>query len=123
MLGFTRNVKVYMCTRPVSMTASFNTLSRMVQVELSHDPLSGHIFVFINKRRTTCKALFWDGTGLIILHKRLETRLFSQMNRLWGESMELTAAEFYLFLEGTDLSKRFLESPEEFRFTTNKRIA
>jgi transposase len=121
MLGFTRNIKIYMCTRPVSMTASFNTLSGMAQTELRHDPLSGHVFVFINKRRTTCKALFWDGTGLIILHKRLETRLFSQMNRLWGDSMELTAAEFYLFLEGTDLSKRFLESPEEFRF--NKRIA
>jgi len=123
MLGFTRKVKVYLCTRPVSMTASFNTLSAMVQTELKYDPLSGHIFVFINKRRTTCKALFWDGTGLVILHKRLETRLFSQMNRLWGDQMELTAAEFYLFLEGTDLSKRFLESPEEFRYSMNKRIA
>src|SRR4051812_3618450 len=116
MFGFTRLVKVFVCTRPIAMTASFNTLSGMVQTEIKNDPLSGHVFVFLNRRRTTCKALFWDGTGLVILHKRLETGLFSPFNRLWGEVLELTAAEFNLFLEGTDLSRRFLESPEEFRF-------
>jgi len=123
MLGFSRNVKVFMCTQPVSMTASFNMLSSMVQTQLRNDPLTGHVFVFLNRRRTTCKALFWDGTGLVILHKRLETGLFAQMNRLFGDVVELTAAEFFLFLEGTDLSKRFIESPEEFRFKDKKKIA
>jgi len=122
MLGFTRNVKVMVCTRPIAMTASFNRLSGMVHSEIKHDPLSGHIFVFLNRSRTTCKALFWDGTGLVILHKRLETRTFSSFNRLWGEVLELTAAEFYLFLEGTDLGKRFIESPEEFRLSPRKKI-
>jgi transposase len=123
MLGFTRNVKVFVCTQPVSMTASFNRLSGLVQTEIRNEPLSGHLFVFLNRRRTTCKTLFWDGTGLVILHKRLETGLFSSFNRLWGDVLELTAAEFFLFLEGTDLSKRFIESPEEFKYRPKKKIA
>ena len=123
MFGFTRRVKVMVCTQAVDMRASFDRLSSMVQTELLKDPLSGHIFVFLSRSRTTCKALFWDGTGLVVLHKRLETGLFSTFNRLWGNQIELTAAEFALFLEGTDLSKRFIESPQEFRFESKNRVA
>jgi transposase len=123
MITFTRRVQVFVCTQPIRMTMSFDGLSGLVKNELKKDPLSGHLFVFVNRNRTTCKTLYWDGTGLIILHKRLETGLFSPFNRLWGEQLELTAAEFFLFLEGTDLSKRFLESPEEFRFSMKKRVA
>jgi transposase len=123
MLNFTRRVEVHICTRPVDMRASFDRLSEMVRSELVKDPLSGHLFVFVNRSRNTCKTLYWDGTGLVIIHKRLETGLFSQFNRLWGSQLQLTAAEFFLFLEGTDLSKRFIESPEEFRFSPRKRVA
>lgn len=105
------------------MTMSFDGLSGLVRNQLKKDPLSGHLFVFVNRDRTTCKTIYWDGTGLIILHKRLETGLFTPFNRLWGDELELTAAEFFVFLEGTDLSKRFIESPEEFRFSTKKRLA
>lgn len=123
MISFTRRVQVFVCTQPVRMTMSFDGLSAMVRSQLAKDPLSGHLFVFVNRSRTTCKTLYWDGTGLIILHKRLEIGFFSQFNRLWGEQLELTAAEFFIFLEGTDLSKRFVESPEEFRFSDRKRLA
>ena len=123
MFNFNRRVEVHVCTRPMDMRASFDRLSELVSGTFLKDPLSGHLFVFVNRARTTCKAMYWDGTGLVIIHKRLETGLFSAFNRLWGEHLVLTAAEFYLFLEGTDLSKRFLESPEEFRFKTHKTIA
>jgi len=123
MFNFSRRVEVHICTRPTDMRASFDRLSGLVRNEFMKDPLSGHLFVFVNRSRTTCKSLYWDGTGLVIIHKRLETGLFSKFNRLWGEYLEVTAAEFFLFLEGTDLSKRFIESPEEFRFKGKKRLA
>jgi transposase len=117
MLSFNRQIKVHICTRPTDMRASFDRLAAMTRQTLSHDPMSGHLFVFINQSRSTCKSLYWDGTGLVIIHKRLETGLFCHLNRLWGDAVELTAAEFALFLEGTDLNKRFIESPKAFAFS------
>lgn len=117
MLSFNRQIKVHICTRPTDMRASFDRLASMTRQILNSDPMSGHLFVFINQQRSTCKSIYWDGTGLVIIHKRLETGLFCHLNRLWGDSVELTAAEFALFLEGTDLNKRFIESPKNFAIT------
>lgn len=97
------------------MRASFDSLFFKVQDHLKEDPFSGHTFVFLNKRRTTCKALIYDGTGLIIVAKRLEEGLFSSFNPHFPGKIILTQAEFSLFLEGASLSKRFLDSPREVR--------
>ena len=75
--------------------------------------MSGHLFVFINSRRTSCKCLFYDGTGLVIIAKRLENGLFSRLNPFHKEPIVLTQAEFSLFFEGADLTKRFIDSPKE----------
>ncbi len=75
--------------------------------------MSGHLFVFINSRRTSCKCLFYDGTGLVIIAKRLEKGLFSRLNPFHKEPIVLTQAEFSLFFEGADLTKRFIDSPKE----------
>ena len=61
------------------------------------------------------KSLYWDGTGLVLICKRLEERTFTLMNQLMGESVELTMSEFSLLLEGADLSKRFVESPKKYK--------
>ena len=93
------------------MRASYDSLFERVKTLLAQDPLSGHLFVFINSRRTTCKCLYYDGTGLVIISKRLEDRQFSGINPLYNKELTLSPAEFSLFFEGADLEKRFIDSP------------
>ncbi len=71
------------------------------------------MFVFINSRRSAIKCLYYDGTGLVLLCKRLEKSTFSRINPMFKGEIILTAAEFALFFEGADLEKRFIESPRE----------
>jgi transposase len=97
------------------MRSSFDGLFLRVKEHLQEDPFSGHLFVFMNRKRTTCKALLYDGTGLIVIAKRLEEGLFSSLNPHFPGKIVLTQAEFSLFLEGASLNKRFLESPTEAR--------
>ena len=112
MISFNRRTRVFMCKVPTDMRASYDTLFGKVKTVLSQDPLSGHLFVFVNSRRTSCKCLFFDGTGLVILSKRMEERKFSQMNPLYQKELSLSPAEFALFFEGAELDKRFIDSPD-----------
>ena len=95
------------------MRASYDTLFGRVKDLLGKDPFSGHLFVFVNGNRTSCKCLYYDGTGLVILMKRMERGAFSRINPFYGDEVVLTAAEFALFFEGANLEKRFIESPVE----------
>ena len=63
-------VRIFVCTKPADMRKSFDGLSGMVQEFLGQDPLSGHLFLFFNKRRDRAKILFWDRDGLLIIYKR-----------------------------------------------------
>ncbi len=97
------------------MRASYDTLFAKVKGVLNQDPFAGHLFVFINSRRSHIKCLFYDGTGLVLLCKRLESGLFYKINPMHKGEVILTAAEFALFFEGADLEKRFVESPKEIK--------
>ena len=97
------------------MRASYDTLFKKTKVILEKDPFSGHLFLFINRARTSCKCLYYDGTGLVIVAKRLERGLFSRINPYYGKEVVLTAAEFALFFEGANLEKRFIDSPREIK--------
>jgi transposase len=115
MISFNRLTKIFVCKEPTDMRASYDTLFGKVKGVLGKDPFSGHLFVFINSRRTLVKCLFWDGTGLVLLCKRLHERLFYRINPMLQGDVVLTAAEFALFFEGADLEKRFVESPREIK--------
>lgn len=115
MLNFNRRTKVYICKQPTDMRASYDTLFAKAKGVLNQDPFSGHLFVFINLKRTSIKGLYWDGTGLVLLCKRLEKGVFSRINPLYQGEIVLTAAEFSLFFEGANLEKRFIESPREIK--------
>lgn len=115
MISFNRLTKVFVCKEPTDMRASYDTLFAKVKGVLNQDPFTGHFFVFINSRRTSVKCLFYDGTGFVLLCKRLERRLFSRINPMFKGEVVLTAAEFALFFEGADLEKRFIESPREIK--------
>ena len=97
------------------MRASYDTLFNKAKVTLEKDPFSGHLFLFVNKRRTSCKCLYYDGTGLVIVSKRLEQGVFSKINPFYDKEIVLTQAEFSLFFEGANLEKRFIESPSELK--------
>jgi transposase len=113
MIAFNRKIKVFAQTTPCDMRASFDRLSNLALSILKEDPVSGHLFLFVNKKRSTCKCLYWDGTGLVLIAKRLAKATFTKFNPS-NEKIEMTMAEFSLFIEGSDLNKRFIESPREF---------
>lgn len=73
--------------------------------------LEGELFLLVNRRRTSCKVLVWDGTGLCIFSKRLEGGRFASLWRDDGKVVRLTASEFTLFIEGSDLVGRRSLSP------------
>lgn len=97
------------------MRASYDSLFGRAKGVLQKDPFSGHLFLFINRSRTTCKCLYYDGTGFVIISKRLERGVFSRINPLYPGEVVLTEAEFGLFFEGADLEKRFIDSPREIK--------
>ncbi len=113
MISFTRRTKVFVSKEPTDMRASYDTLFAKAKGVLNQDPFSGHLFVFINSRRNCIKCLYYDGTGLVLLCKRLEKSTFSRINPMFKAEIVLTAAEFALFFEGANLEKRFVESPRE----------
>lgn len=115
MISFNRLTKVFVCKEPTDMRASYDTLFAKVKGVLNQDPFTGHLFVFINQRRTSVKCLFWDGTGLVLLCKRLNEGLFHKINPMHKGEVILSPAEFALFFEGADLEKRFIESPREIK--------
>jgi transposase len=115
MILFTRRTKVFVSKEPTDMRASYDTLFGKAKGVLNQDPFSGHLFVFINSRRTSIKCLYYDGTGLVLLCKRLEKNTFSRINPMFRGEIVLTAAEFALFFEGADLEKRFIDSPKEIK--------
>jgi transposase len=113
MIAMNRRTKIFISKEPADMRASYDSLFSKVKDILEEDPMSGHLFVFINSRRTCCKCLYYDGTGLVIVSKRLEHKLFCKINPYHKGKIVLTQAEFNLFFEGADLNKRFIESPQE----------
>jgi transposase len=111
MIALNRRTKVFLSKEPTDMRASYDSLFLRVKDVLKEDPFSGHLFVFLNKRRSACKCLYFDGTGFVLVCKRLEKGYFARVNPMYPGDLKLTSAEFSLFFEGADINKRFIESP------------
>ena len=77
MLSFPSAIKIFVAVEPVDMRMQGNGLWTAAQEKLHEDPKTGAIFAFINKERTRLKLLYWDGTGIWVLAKRLEKGRFS----------------------------------------------
>lgn len=104
-------VRIFVCTKPADMRKGFDGLSGMVQEFLGQDPLSGHLFLFFNKRRDRAKILFWDRDGLLIVYKRLEAGSFQNLDstslaeqQSGSAGLELSATDLTLILSGIDLT-------------------
>ena len=77
MLAFPAAIRIFLAVRPVDMRRSFNGLWAAVSEQLGEDPKGGAVFCFTNADRTRLKLLYWDGTGVWVLAKRLERGRFS----------------------------------------------
>ncbi|SHK46354.1 transposase [Rubritalea squalenifaciens DSM 18772] len=86
MLSFSGSLKVYLATEPCDMRKSFNGLSAVVAQKLGADPVSGAAFLFTNKKKTLIKILYWDGSGLWVMAKRLEKGTFSWPKHTGGKT-------------------------------------
>ena len=112
-------VRVYLATAPTDMRKGFDTLAALVKDFLGHDPLSGHLFLFVGRSRDRLKLLYWEGDGFAVWYKRLEEGTFRvPAARPERPSVELKASELAMLLEGIDLksirrSKRFVRAPKE----------
>ena len=104
-------VRVFLCTQPTDMRKGFDGLVGMVRESLGQDPLSGHLFLFLNRRRDRAKILLWEPDGLVIWYKRLEAGTFQKLDprlgtdRISGQAgLELTATDLALLLSGVDVT-------------------
>lgn len=77
MIALNRRTKIFVSKDPADMRASYDTLFSKAKTIFEKDPFSGHLFVFMNRRRSSCKCLYYDGTGLVIIAKRLEKGQFA----------------------------------------------
>ena len=106
MLTLPPSVKIFVAAEPVDARKSFDGLAAMVDSELGLEVMSGHLFVFLNRRGHVAQMLFWDRSGFVIVKKRLEAGTFRLVQRPQGESkhIEIDSAQLALLLEGIDLA-------------------
>lgn len=106
MLSLPPTVKVFISVNPVDLRKGFDGLANAVRSKLDEDPLSGHLFVFINRRRNRAKILFWDRSGWCIYYKRLEQGTFTppEARVPLDEKVQVEASELMLILEGIELA-------------------
>jgi len=107
-------VRVFLCTSPTDMRKGFDTLAMLVRDGLGYDPLSGHLFMFVGRRRDRLKILYWDRDGYALWYKRLEQGTFRMpIAKPDAESIELKASELAMLLAGIDL--RSIKRRKRFR--------
>lgn len=104
MLSLPSSVRIFVCLQAADMRRSFDGLAWMVEQYLGADPLSGHLFVFRNRRGDRVKILYWDRDGWAIWYKRLEEGTF-RFPRGNERSIQVTATGLSMLLEGIDLQR------------------
>lgn len=106
MLTFPSGVRLYLATTPTDLRKSFDGLSALVQGSFQLSPMSGDLFVFLNRRCTQVRILFWDRDGFCVLMKRLEAGTFRRVKDANGVThVEIDAGELAMLLEGIDAPK------------------
>lgn len=115
MLGLSSNLRYYLCCSTVDMRKGFDGLSGVVRNYLKKDPVSGDIFIFLNKTRTHIKLLYWDGDGFALFYKRLEQGRYSLPTHS-EVSKQIKREELLMLLEGLS----FENMKQKKRYRQNK---
>ena len=123
MLTLPSSVRIYVAAEAVDLRRGFDGLAAITRGVIRQDPLNGHVFVFLNRRKNRIKMLVWDRTGFLLVYKRLERGTFhmSTQPRAGERHVELDSGELGLLLEGVDL--RGARRHERWRRLPHERVA
>ena len=102
MINFPPTVRIFLAVPPTDLRKGFDGLAALTSSVIGCDPLSGHLFVFRNRRGDRLKILYWDRDGYALWYKRLERGVF-RFPVPRGDRIEVTAAEMAAILGGIDL--------------------
>jgi transposase len=107
MLSFTGSLKIYVALEPCDMRKGFNGLHAAVSEKLKAEVRSGALFVFTNKKRSRLKIIYWDGSGLWLMTKRLEKGAFSWPRSADGAATRISLAPeaFAMLTDGIDMNQ------------------
>ena len=101
MIGPSGNVRVMVATQPVDFRKGAEGLAALVRDRMRVEPFSGVVYVFRAKRADRVKLIFWDGTGVVLVAKRLEDGQF-RWPAIRDGVMRLSVAQLQALLEGLD---------------------
>ena len=104
MIAAAAGVKILVAAKPVDFRKGADGLAALVQEHLRHDPFSGTIFIFRSRRSDRLKILAWDGSGLVLLWKRLEHGAF-RWPPISDGVMRLSASQLAALMDGLDWSR------------------
>ena len=107
MIALPPQIRIFLYRSPTDMRKSFNGLIGLIESALKQDPLSGSLFVFVNRRRDRVKILYWGQTGYCIWYQQLQkgTYQLPRHESLDGQdAVELSRSELSLILDGIDLA-------------------
>ncbi len=102
MLRLPASTRIFLCASVTDMRRSFDGLAFMTRELIGQDPLTGHLFVFRNRRGDRMKILWWDGDGYAIFYKRLEEGTFQFPAPRADGSVEIDASTLALIFDGVD---------------------
>ncbi len=106
MLSLPPSVKIFLYCPAADLRRGFDGLAAIVHEAMGEDPLSGSLYIFLNRRRNRIKLLYWDVDGYAIWMKRLERGSFELPRSADSHSVgvKITASQLSLILEGIELS-------------------
>jgi transposase len=105
MIPLSPATRIYLAAGATDLRKSFEGLSDLVTHHFQEDPLSGHLYVFANRRKNRIKVLYWDGTGTWVCTKRLGKGFFAWPRTAEPGALRILAEELTLLLSGIDLEK------------------
>ncbi len=105
MLGLPSSVRIYLATEPGDMRKGIDSLAALVR-RSGADPLSGHLFVFISRRKDRAKILTWQRGGFVLWYQRLERGRFAMPRfAMVGATVEVDPGQLAMLLDGVDFSR------------------
>lgn len=105
MLTISPAVRIYLATGATDLRRSIDGLSALVCERFTLDPLSGHLFLFRNRRGDRLKILAWDRSGFWVLYKRLERGTFAWPAEPAGAPVEMGSGDLLLLLSGVEIAQ------------------
>lgn len=110
MILSTNRSRIFLHKSPTDMRFGYDGLRRLAQKAFKQNPGKGQYFVFVNRRRTRCKVYVADGSGEVLICKRLNVGVFCRPNPVYKKPIRLSGSEFSQFFEGLNVGGRILES-------------